>query len=238
MDQFTVISFTFLILLALASIGILWWNINRLRDKIRDLKSERDQIRLNFDLLRKEKFETDEKLNQLQAQERTYKVAYEDWKGKYEILEQKYTLLKKEMDSKVESIQDYTVGRVGKNEQDYSLSTNRESPQETAGHQILKDLKSVLDQHAEVLRKLIADDKIISAPIKELPSDPLHWIMGIDEDTSAEIKNMGLRTFQQIAELPRKEIKKMMLQFEDIEDRVIESWPLQAGAILNSKNAG
>ncbi|MBK7812061.1 MAG: hypothetical protein IPI50_12670 [Saprospiraceae bacterium] len=48
---------------------------------------------------------------------------------------------------------------------------------------------------------------------------------------------MGIRTFHQLSELARKDLKKMMVQFEDIEDKLIESWPMQATAILNSKTS-
>ena len=59
--------------------------------------------------------------------------------------------------------------------------------------------------------------------------------MGIDEDTSSILKNQGIRTFEQLYELPKKELRKLMIQFEDIDERIIESWPMQAGAIIRSK---
>lgn len=227
MSTTTVFMFVFFAILAIASIGILIWNINRLKSQVYELKNERDQIRINFDQIRKEKIDLDDKIAQHQAQERTYKVAYEDWKSKYELLEQKFLSYRKESEIKP----------LLENKPNASIPKTLESQHsETVDEKSLaKELKSVLDQHLEILKNLIQDE--VQGPLKQknIPSDPLHWIMGIDDDTSSVLKNMGIRTFEQLSELPRKEVKKMMVQFEDIEDKVIESWPLQAKAIINSR---
>ncbi len=238
MDQVTIATVIFFAVLAISSISILWWNISSLKNQLRDIKTERDQLRFNFDQVRKEKIETDDKLNQLQAQERTYKVAYEDWKSKYESLEQKYTSQRKDLESKLKVNAVYS-SKESEPEMDESIVRLKtvSAPVSSQDSQLIKDLKSVLDQHLEILKSLISDDKTLGSIQKEMPSDPLHWIMGIDEDTSHILKNMGIRTFHQLSELARKDLKKMMVQFEDIEDKLIESWPMQATAILNSKTS-
>jgi predicted flap endonuclease-1-like 5' DNA nuclease len=93
----------------------------------------------------------------------------------------------------------------------------------------------ILDQHLEIISSLIGDEKMEAINKKIKPADPLHWIMGIDEDVSKRLQNQGIKTFTQISSLPKKEIRKLMDQFEEIEEKVIESWPLQASAILNTQ---
>ena len=59
--------------------------------------------------------------------------------------------------------------------------------------------------------------------------------MVIDDEVSKQLQNHGLNTFEQISSLQNKEIRKLMVQFEEIDDKIIESWPMQASAILNTK---
>ena len=59
--------------------------------------------------------------------------------------------------------------------------------------------------------------------------------MGIDDEVSKQLQNQGINTFEQISSLQNKEIRKLMVQFEEIDDKIIESWPMQASAILNTK---
>jgi hypothetical protein len=235
MNNITLIISSFAGMLAVAGIVTLYWNMRILKSQVEELKSERNQIRNNYDQLRKEKIESDEKLTQIQSQERTYKVAYEDWKSKYESLEIRYQALKRDLDSKsTQAVHLNTEVVADKKPQSNNLG--KEQPLHSES-QILSELKLILDQHLELLKNFMNEGSAASGVSKAEHSDPLHWIMGIDEDTSVVLKNLGIRTFRQLAELPKKEIRKMMLQFEDIEDKVIESWPLQANAILNTQAA-
>ena len=46
----------------------------------------------------------------------------------------------------------------------------------------------------------------------------------------------GIRSFEQIAEISQKEMRNWFVLFEDVDQNLIESWPLQAQAILQTKN--
>jgi hypothetical protein len=92
--------FSIFAILAIASILTLFYNLKRQKELTNSILSEKDQIKIAFDLCRKEKMDADDKLNLIQAQEKTYKVAYEDWKAKYEMLENRFILLKKELEAK------------------------------------------------------------------------------------------------------------------------------------------
>mgnify|MGYP003440082950 CR=1 FL=1 len=70
---------------------------------------------------------------------------------------------------------------------------------------------------------------------KNIPADPLHLIKGIDPETSTKLQSQGIRTFEQIAHTARKDLKKWIFEFDDIDDKLIESWPYQAEAIMNIK---
>lgn len=239
MNSIALIVVSFAGMLAVAGLVTLYWNMRILKSQVEDLKSERNQIRSSYDQLRKEKIESDEKLSQIQSQERTYKVAYEDWKSKYESLEIRYQALKKELESKPiqtsnQANMQTTESAVEKKSQNPLINKGQSGPAES---QILEELKLILDQHLELLKNFMNEGNSSGSIAKTEHSDPLHWIMGIDEDTSAVLKNLGIRTFRQMADLPKKEIRKLMLQFEDIEDKVIESWPLQAVAILNTQSS-
>jgi len=235
MNNITLIIASFAGMLAVAGIVTLYWNMRILKSQVEDLKTERNQVRASYDQLRKEKIESDEKLAQIQSQERTYKVAYEDWKSKYESLEIRYQALKKDLDSKTAQTNPPSTESTIEKKNFNSISTK--DPINPSESQILSELKLILDQHLELLKNFMNEGTAASGTSKIEHADPLHWIMGIDEDTSNVLKNLGIRTFRQMAELPKKELRKMMLQFEDIEDKVIESWPLQASAILNTQAA-
>ncbi|NOT36039.1 MAG: hypothetical protein HOP11_01525 [Saprospiraceae bacterium] len=203
-----------------------------LKNQIQIKDNERDTLKAAFDVTRKEKFDLQELVDQAQNQEKTYKVAFEDWKSKYDLLEAKYNSLKRDSEHKTAITEKSELKEQTKASGTENLSEISELSK------ITYDLKSILNQHLEVLGKMVNTDsnqqEVISTP--NVQSDPLHWIMGIDEDTSKILKNQGIQTFEQLYNLPKTEIKKLMIQFEEIDDRIIESWPMQAGAIIRSKN--
>ncbi|MFN8332369.1 MAG: hypothetical protein U0T81_14325 [Saprospiraceae bacterium] len=54
--------------------------------------------------------------------------------------------------------------------------------------QLSSDIRNILNQHLEILSKLVHDVDL--SPNSTAPkSDPLHLIMGIDEDVSAVLQN-------------------------------------------------
>ncbi|HRG33398.1 MAG: hypothetical protein JNK69_06495 [Saprospiraceae bacterium] len=229
--------FSIFAILAIASILTLFYNLKRQKELTNSILSEKDQIKIAFDLCRKEKMDADDKLNLIQAQEKTYKVAYEDWKAKYEMLENRFILLKKELEAKPLPVAPQIFSEP-KSTTDIPQSDvhhefiEKDAPSETS---IVQELQLILDQHLEIISSLIGDEKMEAINKKIKPADPLHWIMGIDEDVSKRLQNQGIKTFTQISSLPKKEIRKLMDQFEEIEEKVIESWPLQASAILNTQ---
>lgn len=210
-----------------------------LKKRVASYDLENNQLRISYDQIRKEKLSLDDQLHQATNQERTYKVAFEDWKSKYDLMELKYNNLKREYESKSITIND-ELKSVNGLEDSKELTSSKTNSNTTIPLQelnkITDDLRTVLNQHLEILDKIINQDgdlKLNEVPVK---SDPLHWIMGIDEDTSNILKNQGIRTFEQVYELPKKDLRKLMVQFDDIDDRIIESWPMQAGAILRSRS--
>ncbi|MBK7305063.1 MAG: hypothetical protein IPI90_17935 [Saprospiraceae bacterium] len=224
-------------ILALASILTLFFNLKRQKTLTDSALNEKDQIKLAFDLCRKEKMDADDKLSLIQAQEKTYKVAYEDWKAKYEMLENRFILLKKEIESKPNYVESQVVPDIKATIKPSQTEQNKEvtATETISDKSIIKELKLILDQHLEIINNLIGDEKFESIHKKAKPSDPLHWIMGIDDEVSKQLQNQGINTFEQISSLQNKEIRKLMVQFEEIDDKIIESWPMQASAILNTK---
>ncbi len=192
---------------------------------------EKENIRFSYDQIRKEKMDLEDQNQQLQNQEKTYKVAYEDWKSKYDLLEIKFNSLKKDLESKSQTSNSEISKIVLSAKNSESNSSNTELSQ------ITLELKKVLDQHLEILSQFISSDKKTETEESvESKQDPLHWIMGIDEDTSKILKNQGISSFEQLYDLSKNDVKKLMIQFDHIDDRIIESWPLQAGALIRSNN--
>ncbi|MEP7195713.1 MAG: hypothetical protein ABI851_04290 [Saprospiraceae bacterium] len=216
---------------------------NKLSKQLSKEEREKESLRISYDQLRKEKIELDDQIQLSLNQEKTYKVAYEDWKSKYDLLESKFNVLRKEIENKT-----YPTGNQTnlKTEEEVievkskALDSNQESKTNSNNNQneislLTSDLRNILNQHLQILSKVINSESGIQLMDLGVKSDPLHWIMGIDEDISSILKNQGIRTFEQLHELPKKELRKLMLQFEDIDERLIESWPMQAGAIIRSQ---
>ncbi|HQX44500.1 MAG TPA: hypothetical protein PK209_08095, partial [Saprospiraceae bacterium] len=158
-------------------------------------------------------------------------------KAKYEMLENRFILLKKEIESKPNYVESQVVPEIKATVKPFQTELNKEvnATETISDKSIIKELKLILDQHLEIINNLIGDEKFESIHKKAKPSDPLHWIMGIDDEVSKQLQNQGINTFEQISSLQNKEIRKLMVQFEEIDDKIIESWPMQASAILNTK---
>ncbi len=231
--------FAFLLIATIVSFITIYRNLKK---QLEFSDKEKEALRLSYDQIRKEKIDLQDQLQLTQNQERTYKVAFEDWKSKYDMLELKYSGLKKESEPKNSS---GTAITVSDSESSLSLNTglnsSKKSPVDSSDHlhaelsHFTRELRQILDQHVEILNKIIGADPDLKWSTSPAKSDPLHWIMGIDEDTSGILKNQGIRTFEQLYELPKKDLKKLILQFDEIDERIIESWPMQAGAIIRSK---
>lgn len=230
-------------LLVAATIFYSLWMTNRSSGQLKEMTRERDEIKFLYDQIRKEKLDFDEKLNQALSQEKTYRAAYEDWKSKYTFLEEKHLQLKKELEQ-MDAIQQpgKSTDLLEKEQLIHALTSRiaelenqpiSPSPATTSESKILSDLKSVLDQHLAIIGQIIGDEKMEQYTHKSPPADPLHYIKGIDENISLALQSHGIRTFQQMAITPRKDLRKWMIEFEDVDDKLIESWPLQAEAILN-----
>jgi len=110
------------------------------------------------------------------------------------------------------------------------------SESESGDSKIVADLKSILDQHLMIISNIIGDEKMEQYTLKAQPSDPLHLIKGIDEDVASRLISKGIRSFDQIKNTSKKDLRKWMVEFDEIDDKLIESWPYQAEAILNVTN--
>jgi len=237
--------YVFFGLLVAATVIYSIWVVQRNAGIMKELTRERDETKFLYDQLRKEKLEFDEKLQQAQSQERTYKAAYEDWKSKYSFLEERHLQLKNEFE-KSDANPRYTVElekSLSEKEQlvqalqvrltEMEIKPSAHSVQSSSESKIISDLKSVLDQHLAIISQIIGDEKMEQYTQKSPKADPLHLIKGIDENISQKLQSHGVRTFQQMASTPRKDLRKWMIEFEDVDDKLIESWPFQAEAILN-----
>ncbi len=248
----SVFIFIFFGVLVLATLITAWILTSKANKEAKSALIEKNELKILFDQLRKEKFDLDEKLSQIQGQERTYKVAYEDWKSKYSMLEEKYQQLKKE--SELQSPEELVVlnNEIKALEKENqllndkiheldiqiaSLKTGAAIPAANGDSKIVSELKSVLDQHLAIISNIIGDEKMEQYTHKNAPADPLHLIKGIDPETSAKLQAQGIRTFEQIAHTSRKDLKKLIFEFDDIDEKLIESWPYQAEAILNIRSA-
>ncbi len=239
--------FIFFGILVLATFITAWIFTSKANREARTSLQEKNELKILYDQLRKEKFDLDDKLSQLQGQERTYKVAYEDWKSKYGLLEEKYQQLKKDADPQgheealllkseiklLEKENEALTDKIRQLEQAPSANLNAAVPSASGDSKIVSELKSVLDQHLAIISNIIGDEKMEQYTHKNIPADPLHLIKGIDPEISSKLQAQGIRTFEQIIHTPKKDLKKWMIEFDEIDDKIIESWPFQAEAILN-----
>ncbi|MBK7359088.1 MAG: hypothetical protein IPI45_06735 [Saprospiraceae bacterium] len=245
--------YVFFGILVICSLVALWIVASKFRLEARDAIRDKNELRLIYDQLRKEKFDLDEKILQTLEQERTYKVAYEDWKSKYVILEEKYLEVKRKLEDpslitdfeqsnqalkQSQNLNQELELKVFELEQQLlRLKTNQKlSESESGDSKIVADLKSILDQHLMIISNIIGDEKMEQYTQKAQPSDPLHLIKGIDEDVESRLISKGIRSFDQIKNTSKKDLRKWMVEFDEIDDKLIESWPYQAEAILNVTN--
>lgn len=251
MSTTQIVLYCFLGLLVLASLVYSWILASKNSKENAHTRNERDELKIQYDLLRKEKIDFEEKLDQAIAQEKTYKVAYEDWKSKYNLLEEKYFTLKKMADQSdlepSEKINHLEKEIESKNNLINSLyeqlnaSTGKiqmlpPSPANNSDSKIVADLKSVLDQHLAIISQIIGDEKMEQYTAKTSPADPLHLIKGIDENISLSLQKKGIRSFEQLATSSKRDLRKWMIDFEEVDIELIDSWPYQAEAILNLKS--
>ncbi|MBK7224425.1 MAG: hypothetical protein WBB17_01615 [Saprospiraceae bacterium] len=249
----TVFMYVFFAILAIGTIAVCLNLSYKRKEENRLLTQEKEILKSQYDQSRKEKIDIEEKANNALAQERTFKVAYEDWKSKYENLESKYIQTRKEMDQhlanqqiSIKSIENEKASKPQEVEQKVVIVpqvnveeklSSKMNDNNVESSFVLQELKQILNQHVQIISGIIADEKSAQktsqAPI---PSDPLTLIDGINEEIFAEFKELGVNTFVQIAEASRKDLKKWMFHFEEIDERIIESWPYQAKAILNYLN--
>ncbi len=241
--------YVFFGILVAGSLLYSWILASRSKRELHEIQRDFELLKLQYDQIRKDKIDQEDRLNQAESQERTYKVAFEDWKSKYSLLEENYLRLKKEMDALKES--PHYDSSLLQNElhqktdrihylenqiQQLSLQSPSTKPADSSDSKIVADLKSVLDQHLAIISQIIGDEKMEIYTQKSAPPDPLHLIKGIDEHVSQSLLSKGIRSFEQIAQVPRKDLRKWMIEFEDIDDKLIESWPYQAEAILNVRH--
>ncbi|MCC6753119.1 MAG: hypothetical protein IT266_03935 [Saprospiraceae bacterium] len=221
------------------------WRRSQLLQRWEQQERERDALKSQYDLLRKDNFDLNQRLEQSVSQEKTYRAAYEDWKSRYALLEERHIQLKKDAEERDarESIpigellrgpsRDAELERLRERVADLEGQLNHRPAPAPSESKIVADLKSVLDQHLAIISKIIGDEKM-EQYTQGLPSDPIHLIKGMDEQVCATLRESGYRTFEQIANVPRKELRKWMTVFEDVDDKLIASWPYQAEAIINA----
>ncbi|MFZ1424375.1 MAG: hypothetical protein WAS55_11180 [Saprospiraceae bacterium] len=241
-------------ILVLASLIVSWVFTSRATRESKTALKEKEELKILYDQIRKDKFELEEKINQAQGHERTYKVAYEDWKSKYSLLEENYLKLKKDQDIKSpEFIHELEILQKERNHLEIkntaqfekiqeleillsNLRSSKHSDNTSNDTKIVAELKSVLDQHLAIISNIIGDEKMEQYTQKAIPADPLNLIKGIDDEIAYKLQTKGIRSFEQIMQTSKRDLKKWMLEFEDIDDKIIESWPYQAEAILNVKS--
>ena len=242
--------YVFFGILVISSLIIMWMIASRYRAEARDAIRDKNDLRVLYDQLRKDKFDLEEKILNTQEQERTYKVAYEDWKSKYSILEEKYLESKRKQEESLQQTdgeqsnqllflsqklnQELELKVSELEEQIQQIKSNQKVSESQSGNsKIVSDLKSILDQHLMIISNIIGDEKMELYTMKAQPSDPLHLIKGIDANVETRLISKGIRSFDQIKNTSKKDLKKWMVEFDEIDDKLIESWPFQAEAILN-----
>ncbi len=253
MSGISIMVFVFFGALVVITMVAAWMYSSKAINESKAATFEKNELKILYDQLRKEKFDLEDNLAQIQGQERTYKVAYEDWKSKYALLEDKFTELKKEAEFTSHEELDSLKTELQLLEKENKMlsakihdlelqlsglkNTTPEPSTASADSKIVTELKSVLDQHLAIISNIIGDEKMEQYTQKNIPSDPLHLIKGIDEEISEKLQAQGVRTFDQIKNSSRIDLKKWMIEFEDIDEKIIESWPYQAEAIQNIKHA-
>ncbi|MBK8955176.1 MAG: hypothetical protein IPM34_06420 [Saprospiraceae bacterium] len=234
--------FIFFGLLVIATIIYAFYMVNKSAKAAKESVRERDELKYLYDQLRKEKLDFEDKINQAQSQERTYKAAYEDWKSKYVLLEEKHLNLKREVDSGSMNSETTVLFQnelrekeilINELKQQIAKLESKPQTQSSSDSKIVSDLKAVLDQHLSIISQIIGDEKMEQYTQKSSPADPLHLIKGIDDKISTTLQSHGVRTFEQISKTPKKDLRKWMIEFDDVDDKLIESWPFQAEAIMN-----
>ncbi len=241
--------YVFFGILVAGSLFYSWILATRSRKEALDCQREYELLKIQYDQIRKEKIDQEDRLNQAESQERTYKVAFEDWKSKYSLLEENFLRLRKELESQVENPhkdmealknellqKSERINMLENQLQQWSLQSSATKQQAPSDSKIIADLKSILDQHLAIISQIIGDEKMEQYTQKSTPADPLHLIKGIDAHISQALQSHGIRSFEQIAQIPKKDLRKWMIEFEDIDDKLIESWPYQAEAILNVRH--
>ena len=108
-------------------------------------------------------------------------------------------------------------------------------PGELYGKEILNELKSILDQHLQIIGSVIGDEKLGTIQQKNQSFNPLYYIEGIDHSRALMLNDQGIQTLEQLANISKSILKKWHFQFEELDETIINSWPFQATAIINSK---
>ena len=195
----TVFMYVFFAILAIGTIAVCLNLSYKRKEENRLLTQEKEILKSQYDQSRKEKIDIEEKANNALAQERTFKVAYEDWKSKYENLESKYIQTRKEMDQhlanqqiSIKSIENEKASKPQEVEQKVVIVpqvnveeklSSKMNDNNVESSFVLQELKQILNQHVQIISGIIADEKSAQktsqAPI---PSDPLTLIDGINEE--------------------------------------------------------
>ena len=119
----------------------------------------------------------------------------------------------------------------------YRRLQKRARDQQHSDPELVSEMRSLLNQHMLILQQVIGEETFTKLSLAHAaPTDPLVWIVGIDENVKEKLVSSGIRSFEQIAEISQKEMRNWFVLFEDVDQNLIESWPLQAQAILKTKN--
>lgn len=245
------------IILVLITGLITYFYISRKSNELNNAIAEKNLLKTQFDQIRLDKLGLDEHIQNLVIQEKTYKVAYEDWKAKYEWLDLRYQQLKHDLESKPikanELVNQFELPSISptsnekiitsnsklsdiSNQQPENLTQVKTSlPGELYGKEILNELKSILDQHLQIIGSVIGDEKLGTIQKKNQSFNPLYYIEGIDHSRALLLNDQGIQTLEQLATISKSILKKWHFQFEELDETIINSWPFQATAILNSK---
>ena len=247
------------IILVLITGLITYFYIRKKSNELSSAIAEKNLLKTQFDQIRLDKLGLDEHIQNLVIQEKTYKVAYEDWKAKYEWLDLRYQQLKHDLESKPikanELVNQFELPSISptsnekiitsnsklsdiSNQQPESLTQVKTNlPGELYGKEILNELKSILDQHLQIIGGVIGDEKLGSIQQKNQSFNPLYYIEGIDHSIALQLNDQGIQTLEQLANISKSILKKWHFQFEELDETIINSWPFQATAILNSKKS-
>lgn len=247
------------IILVLITGLITYFYIRKKSNELSNTIAEKNLIKTQFDQIRLDKLALDEHIQNLVIQEKTYKVAYEDWKAKYEWLDLRYQQLKHDQESKpikADKLADplelpynspnskekiitsnSKLSDIDKHQPESITQVKTILPSEPYGKEILNELKSILDQHLQIIGSVIADEKLGTIHKKNESFNPLYNIEGIDHSRAILLNDQGIQTLEQLANISKSILKKWHFQFEELDETIINSWPFQATAILNSKKS-